>query len=152
LEARLAALEAMLRDVPPNVHNAFLSTLDARLGSGTGVGMKEGKGEGVNVALEALMGSGSQNQWSATGEGSGGMNATLASGSGHNTTTSNWAALGGMTGGWAGGRTLVKKREEEGVNEMAKRMEGMSFFYEDEIGQAKWQGEYSCLGSGPRLT
>jgi hypothetical protein len=50
-----------------------------------------------------------------------------------------------MTGGWAGGRTLVKKREEEGVNEMAKRMEGMSFFYEDEIGQAKWQGEYLSL-------
>jgi hypothetical protein len=56
LEARLAALESMLRDVPPNVHNAFLSTLDARLGSGTGVGIKEGKGEGVGVAVEALAG------------------------------------------------------------------------------------------------
>lgn len=139
LEARLAALEAMLRDVPPNVHNAFLSTLDARLGSGTSVGIKEGKGEGVNVALEALMGN--QNQWSASGDG--GMNATLASGSGTSSNQGNWAGLGGMTGGWAGGRSLTKKREEEGVNEMAKRMEGMSFFYEDEIGQAKWQGELS---------
>jgi hypothetical protein len=127
LEARLAALEAMLRDVPPNVHNAFLSTLDARLGSGTSVGIKEGKGEGVNVALEALMGN---QKWS---EGN-----AAASGSGAN--QGNWSALGGMTGGWAGGRSLTKKREEEGVNEMAKRMEGMSFFYEDEIGQAKWQG------------
>jgi hypothetical protein len=133
----------MLRDVPPNVHNAFLSTLDARLGSGTSVGIKEGKGEGVNVALEALMGN--QNQWSASGDG--GMNATLASGSGSGTNTSqgNWAGTGGMTGGWAGGRSLTKKREEEGVNEMAKRMEGMSFFYEDEIGQAKWQGELSLI-------
>jgi hypothetical protein len=117
----------MLRDVPPNVHNAFLSTLDARLGSGTSVGIKEGKGEGVNVALEALMGN---QKWS---EGN-----TVASGSGQN--QGNWSGLGGMTGGWAGGRSLTKKREEEGVNEMAKRMEGMSFFYEDEIGQAKWQG------------
>jgi hypothetical protein len=135
LEARLAALEAMLRDVPPNVHNAFLSTLDARLGSGTSVGIKEGKGEGVNVALEALMG----NQWN--GESSTGMNNT--SNLGQATLAPDWSGLGGMTGGWAGGRSLQKKREEEGVNEMAKRMEGMSFFYEDEIGQAKWQGRSS---------
>jgi hypothetical protein len=141
LEARLAALEAMLRDVPPNVHNAFLSTLDARLGSGTGVGMKEGKGEGVNVALEALMG----NQWH--GDTSNG----LSSGStlGQATLAPDWSGFSGMTGGWAGGRSLTKKREEEGVNEMAKRMEGMSFFYEDEIGQAKWQGRSS--GSPPWL-
>jgi hypothetical protein len=143
LEARLAALESMLRDVPPNVHNAFLSTLDARLGSGTGVGIKEGKGEGVGVAVEALAGTaydslGLDGTWGAGASSSAGLNAlgrlgsssTLAPGLGNfpDTTALGW------------GRKIEKRKEEEGVNEMAKRMEGMSFFYEDEIGQAKWQG------------
>jgi hypothetical protein len=47
--------------------------------------------------------------------------------------------------GW--GRKIEKRKEEEGVNEMAKRMEGMSFFYEDEIGQAKWQGVSSFFST-----
>ena len=151
LEARLAALEAMLRDVPPNVHNAFLSRLDARLGSGTGVGIKEGQSEGVNVALEALggggmdFGSGINGQWTANGNavadssGTGYDTSNFAS-LGQNSLAPDWQGLSGISGGWAGGRSLRKKREEEGVDAMAKRMEGMSFFYEDEIGQAKWQG------------
>lgn len=141
LEARLAALEAMLRDVPPNVHNAFLSRLDARLGSGTGVGIKEGKGEGVGVALEALGG----NQWSALGSGSSinghGNGNNAFAGIGQDTLVPDWNGLSGMSAGWAGGRAIRKPREEAGVDAMAKRMEGMSFFYEDEIGQAKWQGQ-----------
>lgn len=158
LEARLAALEAMLRDVPPNVHNAFLSRLDARLGSGTGVGIKEGQNEGVNVALEALGGGGGSMDFSSlasgiSGQWSGNGNGNMTAGSsgsgfdtsnfanlGQNTLTPDWQGLSGISGGWAGGRSLTKKREEEGVDAMAKRMEGMSFFYEDEIGQAKWQG------------
>lgn len=156
LESRLAALEAMLRDVPPNVHNAVLSRLDARLGSGTGVGIKEGKGEGVNVALEALGGGpnldfglgsagGVSGLWlqnaSNAVAGSSGGNFGNQFGLGQNTSNNDWSGLSGLSGGWAGGRTLTKKREEEGVDAMAKRMEGMSFFYEDEIGQAKWQGK-----------
>ena len=155
LEARLAALEAMLRDVPPNVHNAFLSRLDARLGSGTGVGIKEGQSEGVNVALEALggggmdfgtLGSSVNGQWTGNnsnavaGSSGTGYDTTNFANLGQNTLTPDWQGLSGISGGWAGGRSLTKKREEEGVDAMAKRMEGMSFFYEDEIGQAKWQG------------
>ena len=136
LEARLAALEAMLGDVPPKVHNAFLSSLDARLGSGGGVGISGGKGEGVSVALEALAGGNfgnlssmlSGNGWNGTG----GSNLTpgWASGSG----TSNGAGFAGraLRGG--------------DINDITRKMEGMSFFYEDEIGQAKWQGESpTCL-------
>jgi hypothetical protein len=146
LEARLAALESMLRDVPPNVHNAFLSTLDARLGSGTGVGIKEGKGEGVGVAVEALAGTaydslGLDGTWGAGASSSAGLNALSALGRlGSSSTLA--PGLGNFPDttalGW--GRKIEKRKEEEGVNEMAKRMEGMSFFYEDEIGQAKWQG------------
>ncbi|OCF45041.1 nuclear protein [Kwoniella heveanensis CBS 569] len=204
LEARLAALESMLRDVPPNVHNAFLSTLDARLGSGTGVGIKEG--EGIGVAVEAFASSGTTANnnnisFGASSAGtfpgtssSGGLgdlgwnlsdpsSATLTSGLnsssfGNPTLTADWThpnnpsaltgnnnqgnnATAGRSGGndsspgnlssWlasigAGvgiGGGLTKRREEVGMDELAKRMEGMSFFYEDEIGQAKWQGATS---------
>lgn len=120
LEARLAALEAMLGDVPPKVHNAFLSSLDARLGSGGGVGITQGKGEGVSVALEAL---------------AGGDLSTLLSGM---VDQSNNGA--GPSNGWQKARGRTKTREDP-IENMAKKMEGMSFFYEDEIGQAKWQGE-----------
>lgn len=155
LEARLAALEAMLRDVPPNVHNAFLSSLDARLGGGAGVGLKEGRGDGVGVAPEALTGSGmmaySNNavsplqQWvtSATTNGSlnsrgiQGMNTTGTMGS-NETLVPGWTGYGGVTGGHP---VVARRQEDEGIDAMAKKMEGMSFFYEDEIGQAKWQGE-----------
>ena len=149
LEARLAALEAMLGDVPPKVHNAFLSSLDARLGSGTGVGIKEGKGEGVGVALEALSGSNAFNPSSSVGLdefGLGNSNRTWSNQGtmGASTTLApdwnDWNSLASGSG-WQDGRGLGRK-EDEGVNEMAKRMEGMSFFYEDEIGQAKWQGGY----------
>lgn len=157
LEARLAALEAMLGDVPPKVHNAFLSSLDARLGSGTGVGLKEGKGEGVGVALEALSGgnlaqslltnfglednmtgSSGANSWQNTSSGSAnaftGPSSTLAP---------DWNAYfaNAMNQGQNGQKS--RNNADLGVNEMAKRMEGMSFFYEDEIGQAKWQGATS---------
>ncbi|WRT65459.1 uncharacterized protein IL334_002402 [Kwoniella shivajii] len=179
LEARLAALESMLRDVPPNVHNAFLSTLDARLGSGTGVGIKEG-GEGVSVAVEALAGTGSSNfgltsfntsdllndlSWNMTNQnssGSGdnnnnnnfnmtGSNSTLlpdwtnptSSPATNQNTANNAGALSNWLAGIGVGPGLTKRREEVGMDELAKRMEGMSFFYEDEIGQAKWQGATS---------
>jgi hypothetical protein len=148
LEARLAALEAMLGDVPPKVHNAFLSSLDARLGSGTGVGLKEGKGEGVGVALEALSGgnlslltnfgledntTGSgANSWQNTTSGNAFTSSTLAP---------DWNAHFAMNHGQNGQKS--RSNADLGVNEMAKRMEGMSFFYEDEIGQAKWQGATS---------
>lgn len=148
LEARLAALEAMLGDVPPKVHNAFLSSLDARLGSGTGVGIKEGSGEGVGVAIEALSGSnaytgledflnGSSSGWAKA---SNGINSLGTSLEGQGTLMQDWSGLSGIDGSWQGRRMLSKRKEEEGVNEMAQRMEGMSFFYQDEIGQAKWQG------------
>ena len=147
LEARLAALEAMLGDVPPKVHNAFLSSLDARLGTGTGVGIKEGKGEGVGVAIEALLGpnalngvgqfaDGSSSSWTHPTSGLNSYGADRA----QSTLTSDWSALGAIDVGWRGKKNVTKRKEEEGANEMAKRMEGMSFFYEDEIGQAKWQG------------
>lgn len=139
LEARLAALESMLRDVPPNVHNAFLSSLDARLGSGTSIGLKEGKGEGVGVAPEALLagggGGGSTENW------------------GHTNLLNGLNAMGRLSQGGAlpRGFSLAdatgalyshgsKSRSDDGVSALSKRMEGMSFFYEDEIGQAKWQG------------
>lgn len=35
-EARLGSLEALLRDVPPDVHNALISRLDASLNAGPG--------------------------------------------------------------------------------------------------------------------
>ncbi|WVQ94434.1 hypothetical protein IAU59_001513 [Kwoniella sp. CBS 9459] len=198
LEARLAALESMLRDVPPNVHNAFLSTLDARLGSGTGVGIKEG--EGVGVAVEAFASSGttanSSNNLTFGASSAGLFPGTSASGAGglgdlnwtlsdpssstltpdwnHPNTSSTSSANnnpnnnnnnnnnGGIEGGSGNASTgnlsswlasigagigigggLTKRREEVGMDELAKRMEGMSFFYEDEIGQAKWQGATS---------
>ena len=131
LEARLAALEAMLGDVPPKVHNAFLSSLDARLGSGGGVGINEGSGEGVGVALEALAGAGFGNRL--------GGNFGMDSSSWGNGLGAR-ASLGQSPGlpGW----TRRSTTGDDGINDMAKKMENMSFFYEDEIGQAKWQGEY----------
>ncbi|WVR04036.1 hypothetical protein IAU60_001035 [Kwoniella sp. DSM 27419] len=186
LEARLAALESMLRDVPPNVHNAFLSTLDARLGSGTGVGIKEGGGggAGVGVAVEALAGAtnphsaftsnalgvGSQlgttytaeSAWNTTtssGGGVGGLNPFGRVGSHASTLAPDWASpsnefhstnhqnaepsLSSWLASIGAGPSLGKRREEVGMDELAKRMEGTSFFYEDEIGQAKWQGATS---------
>jgi hypothetical protein len=157
LEARLAALESMLRDVPPNVHNAFLSSLDARLGGGAGVGMKEGRnGDGVGVAPEALTGAGSSagaaidfsgtstsalQQWVASATTNGSLNGRTAPGlnsvgrmrSGE-TLAPNWGSFSSQGG-------VARRTEDEGVDAMAKKMEGMSFFYQDEIGQAKWQGE-----------
>ncbi|WWC87490.1 uncharacterized protein L201_002380 [Kwoniella dendrophila CBS 6074] len=207
LEARLAALESMLRDVPPNVHNAFLSTLDARLGSGTGIGLKEGNTiDGVSVAVEALkstnnnknssvntnnlnlnsllgIASSSSNSnnnsgptnyngsdfladlnWNMPSSSSStnnfslnnnGPNSTLladwTNNNNNNTSTStssnnnnsNGSALSNWLAGIGVGPGLTKRREEVGMDELAKRMEGMSFFYEDEIGQAKWQGATS---------
>ena len=125
VEIRLAALEAMLRDVPPNVHNAFLSSLDARLGSGTGVGINEGMGSGALVAPEALSG--------LNGVGAGGASSWLESLTGALASGSDWSAP----------TKRLSRRDNESVDQMAKRMEGMSFFYEDEIGQAKWQGATS---------
>ncbi|OXG10050.1 nuclear protein [Cryptococcus neoformans Tu401-1] len=146
LEARLAALESMLRDVPPNVHNAFLSTLDARLGSGTGVGLKEGGGggEGVGVAVEALAGTSlaNLNLPGNLGYNMGGSELNAQRRLGQNTLSSDWAATGGLSG-WLNDAVLGKKKEEAGMDELAKRLGGMSFFYEDEIGQAKWQGATS---------
>ena len=141
LEARLAALESMLGDVPPKVHNAFLASLDARLGSGTGVGIKEGKGEGVEVAFEALSGGSA-----FLGSGNLGEGSTPNWTNGLDAIDGDWGPSTRMpnsneVGRWQGGNGSAKRKEEEGVNEMARRMEGMSFFYEDEIGQAKWQGE-----------
>ncbi|ORY29534.1 fungal-specific transcription factor domain-domain-containing protein [Naematelia encephala] len=155
LEARLAALEAMLGDVPPKVHNAFLSSLDARLGSGTGVGIKEGKGEGVGVALEALSGSGlgggllsnfGTEGWSKNNGLRTSLGQTLApdwtAASGSASASASASGIGGIGSlGWLGKGLTAK--DDEGVSDVAKRMEGMSFFYEDEIGQAKWQGATS---------
>lgn len=132
LEARLAALEAMLGDVPPKVHNAFLSTLDAQLGSGTGVGLKEGKGEGVSVALEALSGSSASFNPALSNFGA---ESSRWQGNGSQTLAPDWTASTSSL--W---RSLGKKDD---IGDVAKKMEGMSFFYEDEIGQAKWQGATS---------
>lgn len=133
----------MLRDVPPNVHNAFLSTLDARLGSGTGVGLKEGGGggEGVGVAVEALAGTSlaNLNLPGNLGYNMGGSELNAQRRLGPNTLSPDWAATGGLSG-WLNDAVLGKRKEEAGMDELAKRLGGMSFFYEDEIGQAKWQG------------
>lgn len=134
LEARLATLESLLRDVPPNVHNAYLSTLDARLGSGQGVGITQGKGDGVGVAAEALIGSGPTFSPASFSPAFGlKTDATIAP---------PWSANSAIAGALAGGRGL-RRRDERAIDDMARRMENLSFFYEDEIGQAKWQGR-SC--------
>lgn len=58
---------------------------------------------------------------------------------GSETLAPRWGSFSGS----AGQRVAMGKRmEEEGIDAMAKKMEGMSFFYQDEIGQAKWQGEF----------
>jgi hypothetical protein len=123
----------MLRDVPPNVHNAFLSSLDARLGGGVGVGLKEGGGnDGVGVAPEALTSFDStRQQWT-------GSFADLTQGLGADE-QSQWDRLMGLA------LNRPRRKEDQGVDAMAKQMEGMSFFYEDEIGQAKWQGMSSTI-------
>ncbi len=133
LEARLATLESLLRDVPPNVHNAYLSTLDARLGSGQGVGINQGKGDGVGVAAEALIGGGGPTLATASFSPSFGLKTDAAF-------TPSWSTNSAMAGAWAGGRGL-RRRDERAMDDMARRMENLSFFYEDEIGQAKWQGK-----------
>lgn len=131
LEARLATLESLLRDVPANVHNEYLSTLDARLGAGHGAGLAQGKGDGVGISSEAL---GAAPILAATSLAPllGGLKTDA-------TLTSPWQS-NGLSGIMAGGRSM-RRREDRGVDEMARRMEHLSFFYEDEIGQAKWQGE-----------
>lgn len=131
LEARLATLESLLRDVPPNVHNAYLSTLDARLNGGQGGITKKG-GDAVADAL--------------AGAGGPMLNATSFSPAfglkNDSTLSPAWSATSAMAGAWAGGRRL-RRRDERAMDDMARRMENLSFFYEDEIGQAKWQGESS---------
>lgn len=136
LEARLATLEALLRDVPPNVHNAYLSTLDARLGAGQGAGLAQGKGDGVGLSAEALALGGPMLGGSA-------FSSVFAGLKGDTTLAPAWAAATAsttsLTGAWAGGRSL--RRREASMEEVTRRMETLSFFYEDEIGQAKWQGK-----------
>ncbi|BEJ16489.1 hypothetical protein CspHIS471_0510940 [Cutaneotrichosporon sp. HIS471] len=134
LEARLATLESLLRDVPPNVHNAYLSTLDARLASGQGGGIVQGRGEGTSVGAEALLGGGT-----AIGASSFSPNFGLKPDAPF---TPSWSTNTTMAGAWAGGRGL-RRRDERAMDDMARRMENLSFFYEDEIGQAKWQGATS---------
>lgn len=130
LEARLATLESLLRDVPPNVHNAYLSTLDARLGSGQGVGITKGKGDGITA--DVLSGAGGPMLNAASFSPAFGLKTD-------STLTPGWSATSAMAGAWAGGRGL-RRRDERAIDDMARRMENLSFFYEDEIGQAKWQG------------
>ena len=128
----------MLRDVLPNVHNAFLSSLDARLGGGVGVGLKEGGGnDGVGVAPEALT------SFDASGQQWTGSFADLTQGLGADE-QGQWNRLMGVA------LNRPRRKEDQGVDAMAKQMEGMSFFYEDEIGQAKWQGQYSLAFDSAR--
>lgn len=138
LEARLATLESLLRDVPPNVHNAYLSTLDARLGAGQGVGITQGKGDGVGIAAEAL----SSGNGSLLGTSN--LN-SLFSNKGDATLAPAWTAPNNLMNSLGAGRTMLRPRREErgrgGLEDVTRRMEHLSFFYEDEIGQAKWQGE-----------
>jgi hypothetical protein len=152
LEARLAALEAMLGDVPPKVHNAFLSSLDARLGSGSGVGLNGGTGEGVGIALEALAGGDmsslssmltgfSDGTWEKSGTGD---TTPLANSSGAGLGANSTLAPSWNTGVGKWNATQRAVGIDGGINDMAKKMERMSFFYEDEIGQAKWQGEFAA--------
>lgn len=110
LESRLSSLETLLRDVPPNVHNAFLNTLDAQLGSGGST--TSGSKLGVSNPL-----AGPQSFFDALKAAAGGANIGFAN--------PNLAA------------------GDADLTDVAKRMEGLSFFYEDEIGQAKWQGATS---------
>ncbi|KAL1410219.1 hypothetical protein Q8F55_004224 [Vanrija albida] len=133
LEARLATLESLLRDVPPNVHNAYLSTLDARLSSGQGTGIAKGGGVGGPAAASA--------DPLPSPMISGVLQSSIGGLKDVNLTPS-WANGGNLTSMLAGGRSIRRGRDRS-VDEMAKRMEGLSFFYEDEIGQAKWQGATS---------
>ena len=122
LEARLAALEAMLGDIPPKVHNMALSTLDARLGG---------------VPLEPIVGQSS----------GGDMMDQTGSWFTGNLAPSTLAGYAASKGKQSGNVLELRSdfrglRKTNGdISDVTKRMEGMSFFYEDEIGQAKWQGE-----------
>lgn len=138
LEARLATLESLLRDVPPNVHNAYLSTLDARLGAGQGVGITQGKGDGVGIAAEALSSS------SGPMLGASSLNALFSSSKGDTTLAPAWTAPNNLMNALGAGRTMMRPRRDDrgGLEDVTRRMEHLSFFYEDEIGQAKWQGGY----------
>lgn len=139
LEARLATLESLLRDVPPNVHNAYLSTLDARLGAGQGAGLAQGKGDGVGISSEAL---GASPALGGGIVGAAAAGATPLAAFVNPATAPTWTAPASMAGAWAGGRTMSRRRDHDrSVDAVARRMENLSFFYEDEIGQAKWQGE-----------
>jgi hypothetical protein len=140
LEARLATLESLLRDVPPNVHNAYLSTLDARLGAGQGAGLAQGKGDGVGISSEALGAGPMLNGSSASSPSLSSLFSSLKSET--SAAAPVWQNTTGISGAWAGGRPIRRTaREERGsIDEMSRRMETLSFFYEDEIGQAKWQG------------
>jgi hypothetical protein len=116
------------------VHNAYLSTLDARLGSGQGAGLAQGKGDGVGISSEAL--------GAAPALAGSALSAFDSLKTDSALTPAAWAsaAAPSMAGAWAGGRS-IRRRDDRGVDEVARRMENLSFFYEDEIGQAKWQGE-----------
>jgi hypothetical protein len=121
--------------VPPNVHNAYLSTLDARLGAGQGAGLAQGKGEGVGISSEALGAGAPLNGSADLSNLLGGLKNGAAG-------PAAWQNNGGGVAAWAGGRSLRRTRGDgsSDLDEMARRMENLSFFYEDEIGQAKWQG------------
>ena len=129
LEARLAALEAMLGEVPPNVHNALMTSMDERLG-----------GRSTTNGLNGL---------SDVKDESDGVQG-LSSGSG------GAFGIGRLSNPWLNqmlGASMnpLERRRMSGsgdVNSIADKIGGMSFFYEDEIGQAKWQGESPFLLPG----
>lgn len=117
------------------MHNAYLSTLDARLGSSQDLDIaRKGDTLGIPEAL-AVGGNGSMLNTNLAPILSGLRNdATLAPA---------WSSSTGIGGNWGENRGRTGRRRNESVDDVARRMESLSFFYEDEIGQAKWQGE--CL-------
>lgn len=156
LEARLENLESLLRQVPPNVHNALINSLDSHLTSVNATGNTNANlnfgmiGNGGNLgAVAGAGGAGFGAGLNGNGQGFdfgllnglGGLGALGNSSSNMSTppTAANGSAIASTAGQAQSGGGIL--------DDFARSFEGLSLsngiLYIDEIGQTKWQGSTS---------
>lgn len=131
LESRLHNLEALLRRVPPSVHNALINTLDEHLNSAGGAS-----------SASATSQSGSTGGGGGRGRSGAAQHAAMSS--------NDTAALAALLASAAAASTASSSSDagaNGGDDDVARAIEGLSlsngYLYLDEIGQTKWQGATS---------
>ncbi|KAH8086933.1 fungal-specific transcription factor domain-containing protein [Filobasidium floriforme] len=131
LEARLNNLEALLRSIPPGVHNALINQLDGQLSAGT----QPGQSNSASVDVQGV---------------SGAIDGLSATDFAHLLRQHGTTLLGnpGLQIGASSAQGSGPINPEQ-VNQLGRNASGISlnlsngYLYVDEIGQTKWQGATS---------